>query len=649
MANKTNNNILFGDVCWRYPVLTGFTKKTSGSYRSAYSPNSAKQATLYRPALKALILSLCDGRKVWDQSLDKSEIYGPEGAVGALAVVGDIAIAEYRFSEDETHIAAFNMSQNQFIWAGITKDSGASYSPYILDYDGGRNATVMWLALIPYLSTSSKEMESVFDELKTIGSKVSLSQAYEEIVDGKSETLPKHVRKQCFIFCDNVYYRVGRENYADALEIGTPCNTKSFTFPMVPASLESYVPAENEIWCGYFTIEGLGTIKQPTSKAKKAKYTNESIHCMYALNDNMSDEEKAAAQKMGPEYVVPKWVVKAAHNIKYNHDLDTPSAMKQNNLLLIGPPGTGKSEGAKAIASALGLKATHISMSANSDEFVFSGSIIPDVSSIKKDNSSATDDFIVEGYQDVNDILDSAKLAPEIVYQDVTGEEKPDATTGDVVMALAERYAKFNSAQPNGGVQYKFVTSEFIEAMKNGYLVTIEEATNVRDPGVMIFFNALSDGYQEIVLPTGEHIERNPNTVVVFASNVDEANCNEFEASLLSRLKPIYRIEAPGKAELISRVKKMTGFDDEYILNKMADVCEQLAKYIQTHALVGVCGVREFAGWVQQYRANKEFEPNLSERQLLKESALETIVPTASPHKVDMDDVTRDIIDIFVV
>lgn len=60
--------------------------------------------------------------------------------------------------------------------------------------------------------------------------------------------------------------------------------------------------------------------------------------------------------------------------------------------------------------------------------------------------------------------------------------------------------------------------------------------------------------------------------------------------------------------------------------------------------MVGTCGVREFAGWVLQYLANKDFDDNAT----LRDAAMETIVPTASPHEEDIEEITRDIIDTMV-
>lgn len=106
----------------------------------------------------------------------------------------------------------------------------------------------------------------------------------------------------------------------------------------------------------------------------------------------------------------------------------------------------------------------------------------------------------------------------------------------------------------------------------------------------------------------------------------------------------MYNISTPNKNELIQRVVKVTGCNDMTILSKMADVVVALRGYIKDHALVGTCGVREFAGWVLQYLANKDFDDNAT----LRDAAMETIVPTASPHEEDIEEIARDIIDTMV-
>ena len=637
--SKANKSKLFGSEAFRYPNLRGFPKKTSSRYLSVN--NEAGRATLYRPALKALILYFCEGRKVWDETLTETEILGDEGVVSGLGDVGNFFLAEYKFSEEETHIACFDIAKMQFLFAGITKDNGETWQPYVLDYKEGRNGTVLWLALMPYLRSSSEELKTCFENLETEGFKAE----FFGIVKGLKDELPKDsIISQCFIFCDNIYLTVDRDGFSDKIPVDFP---RSGVMPSVPKDLTSYVPSHV---IGNFTVKGLVT--KTTKKKKKLSINYDSLHCMYALDENMSEEKRNKVVKMYPSYIVPKWVLKAAHNIKFHHDSEIQNWMKQKNLLLYGPPGGGKTEGAKAIASALGLEYTHISMSSNSDEVVFTGNIIPKVDGLDSGTSTTTS---FGKYQNVAEMLEDAEMAPEIVFQELTGIEKSDATVADCVEAYKDLSVQeaLKTKSGGNGISYTFAESEFAKGVEQGKLVIIEEFTNARDQAISTYIHQVFDGYQSMELPTGRKVKRHPNTVIVFASNVDEANTKDFETATFSRIKPMYYIGMPGKAEMIKRVKAMTedpkkDFVNPAILDKMADVVIQLQKYINEQALPGVCGIREFAGWVLQYIANSDFEPEAGVYKNALSAAEETIVPSASPHAEDRIEIMRDVIDTMV-
>lgn len=68
---KVNSSVLFGSDAFRLPLLRGFPEKTSKRFLSVL--NESGRSTLYRPALKALIAYLCDGKNYLDETLDLQE------------------------------------------------------------------------------------------------------------------------------------------------------------------------------------------------------------------------------------------------------------------------------------------------------------------------------------------------------------------------------------------------------------------------------------------------------------------------------------------------------------------------------------------------------------------------------------------------
>ena len=66
-----------------------------------------------------------------------------------------------------------------------------------------------------------------------------------------------------------------------------------------------------------------------------------------------------------------------------------------------------------------------------------------------------------------------------------------------------------------------YVETDFIKALKNGYVVgIIQEPSTILQPGVLVGLNSLLEQEGTITLPTGEVIRRHPDAVVVVTTNV---------------------------------------------------------------------------------------------------------------------------------
>ena len=312
-GKRANNSILFGSAGYRFGLLPGFPDATSAYSLSAQN-DTGKPATLYRPAVKALVLYQCQGRRVYDcKSYSSQEIYAePIGFGGALGQIGsngeELYIAEYRQSETVTHIACFDKKKKQFLFAGVTDNGGESYKPYVLDYKEGRNGTVLWLALIPYLAEKSAEIRDITDKPEI------MRDAYKDVVEGNLPCLVKEAQQQAFIFCDNIYYTVNRIGAPNEVEVNVP---GAGVFPAVPKAVEKEAYKPDQVLVGKFFTKGLTDEK--IKKKIMPEITPSELKCRYMLDPNMTEAEKSAVRKMPDTYIVTPLLIKAVHNVWYHH------------------------------------------------------------------------------------------------------------------------------------------------------------------------------------------------------------------------------------------------------------------------------------------------------------------------------------------
>ena len=186
-------------------------------------------------------------------------------------------------------------------------------------------------------------------------------------------------------------------------------------------------------------------------------------------------------------------------------------------------------------------------------------------------------------------------------YSKLTGEEAPENITGDDVMRMIiERAVSENS--DNNGLQYEYVDSDLVRAIKYGWLCEIQEPAIIERPGVFTGLNSLLDTCQQVTLPTGEVIKRHPDCVIVVTTNTGYQGCREINNSVISRMQYKKDTELPTDADLKERITGITGFDDDEKLTEMIKVIREIHTFCQERMITdGSCGVRELIDWVQSY------------------------------------------------
>ena len=168
--------------------------------------------------------------------------------------------------------------------------------------------------------------------------------------------------------------------------------------------------------------------------------------------------------------------------------------------------------------------------------------------------------------------------------------------------ADTESYLFFGQPMYDKDGKVKYVESDFIRAIKNGYLVEVQEPYVIAKQGVLTSLNGLLDDGQATTLSTGEIVRRHPDSIVIFTTNVDYVACKRPNQSVLRRMDAIFDIEQPSDKIICERVASVTGFDNMAILKKMAVVRKKINKYLQKEELAdGVCGVTELIDWVEAF------------------------------------------------
>ena len=558
------SNKLFDSWTWSLGVSKPFdtlahTRRTD--IKSIYNKSRTAQATVHSPLISAILAYM------------ELEV-NPTAAKGAIGTQGDMIIAEYpSHRAGETHAVVFNKKNGKFIAAAYS--GAASPSAYMVK-ESGNTGAALFFALMPHFLTNTE-----FSENYTI--------LLECKKDGYSDM--QKAEDAAFILCDNVYRRTeGASTLGeDGIKIAVPSSGNIQLLSQM--SMQSNVYAPTEILHGDFEIFKPGAAPVNVSVFTKP----EDFIGKYAMSErSFSPAENSMIPHLPDWYIIPEEVVKICEHAK----VTSASSQPMRNFMMRGPAGTGKTEGAKAIASGLGLPYVHITCSANTEIFDLLGQMLPDVDGMGVQNTKDTE----------LPTFDDIRFDPPTAYEKLTGEYDEKVTEDAVYDKLLEvirvkaMEESSDSEKKDTHQRFRYVDTPFVQAMRYGYLVELQEPAIISNPGVLVGLNALLDRCESITLPTGEIIRRHPDTVVVVTTNTDYAGCKSMNQSVISRMNLVVDMDAPDADTMAKRVMGITGCTEMAVVRKMAEVVGDIAERCREAMITdGSCGVRELISWVQSY------------------------------------------------
>jgi len=555
-----------------------YDKLTSKKVSVASKYGDGKEATLSASVIKA-VHAICGCMN------------GNDGAVGTQ---DNKSMAEYKSSvnADAYHLVVYNKDSGT-IMASVYDKNTETVENYVLNA-AGRDGAAIVMALHPTLM-EDMEYRTKFYEY------------YTEFQSGFPDQDRMLNLMGCI--CDNVYRRAKDEN-CDA-HVKTSIDKSGNLMRVSKTQLDSGAYTPTKVEAGNFCIFAQSTTNGTIKAAETVIEQSDFVGKFELQPRNLTLEEKALVPKLPEWYIVPEEAVEICKHAQ----LTTGKATQMRNFLLRGPAGTGKTMCAKAIAAGLNLPYMKYTCSAGTEIFDFIGQILPD----SENKSVATNEELqtVEAmgginYENVAKLLNLPDLEdmeydPEGTYKILTGIDKKDASVQDcMAVVLDKTISKVqaltkikNGEKQSGGQTFSYTETDFLRALKNGYVVELQEPTTIMQPGVLVGLNSLLEQEGSITLPTGEIIERHPDAVVVVTTNVDYEGCRGLNQSVVDRMSLIKDIELPTPEVMVQRAMSVTGATDEHQVSQMVNVVNSMAEYCKKNSILdGTVGMRSLIDWI---------------------------------------------------
>lgn len=542
---------------------------------------------------------------------------------GAIGQIDSRCVAEYKSSvgPDAYHLVVYDAAAGNIV-ASIYDKNTEAFETYTIGNKARDGAAVLF-AMIPELM----EDEEFRDYMA----------AYREAMnDGFPD--PTAAAENMAILCDNAYRRVGDESCAAHVKLKLEASGNLMRISQTQLDSGHFTP--KTVIAGEFTVfshDAAAPVLTPEAAVDHGDFIGR-----YIVNParTMSQRESGMIPVLESWYILPQQVVSVC-----KHALaSTGKAAQMRNFLLRGPAGTGKTEGAKAIAAGMGLPYVKYTCSANTEIYDFIGQVFPETgfrSTGDAELDSEREELAAMGginYENVAKILnlpalDDMDYDPPGVYKALTGRDKPDATSQEcmaLVMArITDKVQNLCSVKTEGqdsGQTYTYVETDFVRALKYGWVCEIQEPSTIMQPGVLVGLNSLLEQSGSVTLPTGEIIRRHPDTVIVVTTNIDYEGCRGMNQSVLDRMNMVLDIELPAPEIMAQRAMSVTGCEDDYMVSQMVQVVNDMADFCRKNGVTdGSCGMRGLIDWI----ISTEITGNPYE------SALHTVISKATANEED--------------
>jgi len=276
-----------------------------------------------------------------------------EGAVGSI---DHRTVAEYKSAAgtDIYHLVVFD-SSNGNIMASVYDKNTETIESYQL-HPSNRDGAAVMMALMPLLLKDDEfddHFQTYFDQRNT---------GYPDM---------KKATEAMAILCDNAYRRIKDDSCPAHIKV--TLDKSGNVLRVSQSHLLGGVYTPNSVLAGEFCI--FAQTAKVTVSAAKTAINHADFIGKYQLSSGrkLSVMEEALVPKLEDWYIIPEEILEICKHAV----VTTGKPMQMRNFLLRGPAGTGKTQGARAIAAGLHLPYMKYTCSASTEVFDFVGMVFP--------------------------------------------------------------------------------------------------------------------------------------------------------------------------------------------------------------------------------------------------------------------------------
>lgn len=252
----------------------------------------------------------------------------------------------------------------------------------------------------------------------------------------------------------------------------------------------------------------------------------------FAASREWTDEEKERIAEFPDDYSVMPEVIEIANWYVSSQSDRIPAV----NIRWTGSSGIGKSTSVEQLSCILHtpLYRFTCSSSTETDDFL---SVLKPVEA-----TTLTD----EDLPSIDDVLEN----PELAYATMTGEW----SDGITVKTALDKYIELRIATSSTSTAFKLVKSEYVKALETGAICEIQEASRIRDSGVLVGLNETFEPNALITLSDGTYTRRSPMALTVWTDNVGYDSCHLLDPSVLRRMDGVFQSFELDRKTVIDRV-----------------------------------------------------------------------------------------------